>query len=71
MATQLAELIANSQLDEGPRLAVAIGIASCPQDGSSAEELVEAAEQASYAAKAAGEPVATSASRDADSVQDR
>jgi diguanylate cyclase (GGDEF)-like protein len=71
MATQLAELIANSQLDEGPRLAVAIGIASCPQDGSSAEELVEAAEQASYAAKAASEPVVTSASRDADSVQDR
>jgi diguanylate cyclase (GGDEF)-like protein len=60
MAANLAELIANSQLDEGPRLAVAIGIASCPQDGDSAEKLVEAAEQASYAAKAAGEPVATS-----------
>lgn len=59
-ATRLAELISNSQLDEGPRLAVAIGIASCPQDGDSAEKLVEAAEQASYAAKAAGEPVATS-----------
>jgi diguanylate cyclase (GGDEF)-like protein len=59
-ATKLADLIANSQLDEGPRLAVAIGIASCPQDGDSPEALVEAAEQASYAAKAAGEPVATS-----------
>jgi diguanylate cyclase (GGDEF)-like protein len=60
MATNLAELIANSQLDEGPRLAVAIGVASCPADGDTAESLVEAAEQASYAAKAAGEPVATS-----------
>jgi diguanylate cyclase (GGDEF)-like protein len=59
-AERLAELIANSQLDEGPRLAVAIGIASCPQDGDSAEAIVEGAEQASYAAKAAGEPVATS-----------
>lgn len=58
-ATELADLIANSQLDEGPRLAVAIGIASCPDDGDSAERLIEAAEQASYAAKAAGEPVAT------------
>jgi diguanylate cyclase (GGDEF)-like protein len=58
-ATELAELIANSQLDEGPRLAVAIGISSCPADGDSAEKLVEAAEQASYAAKAAGDPVAT------------
>ena len=59
-AKRLAELISNSQLDEGPRLAVAIGIASCPEAGDSAEAIVEAAEQASYAAKAAGEPVATS-----------
>ena len=60
MATRIAELIASSQVAEGPRLAIAVGIASCPADGDEIAPLLEAAEQASYAAKAAGEPVATS-----------
>ena len=60
MANRVAELIASSQVAEGPRLAVSVGIASCPGDGDASEALLQAAEQASYEAKAAGEPVATS-----------
>jgi diguanylate cyclase (GGDEF)-like protein len=60
MANRVAELIAGSQVAEGPRLAVSVGVASCPADGDEPAALIEAAEQASYAAKAAGEPVSTS-----------
>lgn len=71
MAERLAELVANSQLAEGPRLAVEVGIASCPDDGDSAERLLEAAEQASYAAKAAGRQVATAGEGAEPTVQDQ
>lgn len=60
IAERIAALVADSQASEGPRIAIAIGIAACPADGASREELLEAAEQATYAAKAAGEPVAIS-----------
>lgn len=71
MVDRLAELIENSQLAEGPRLGIAAGIASCPQAGDSTERLLEAAEQASYAAKAAGRRVATATEGGEPPVQDR
>ena len=54
LANRIAELIASSQADEGPRIAIAAGVVSCPTDGTSAERLLESAAEATYAAKAAG-----------------
>lgn len=51
---RLASLISSSQVTSGPRLAAAIGIACCPEDGDAPDELLQAAEEATYAAKAAG-----------------
>ena len=71
MAERVADLVANSQLAEAPRLAIAIGLASCPEDGDGADRLLEAAERASYAAKAAGRQVATAREGTEPAVQDR
>jgi diguanylate cyclase (GGDEF)-like protein len=60
MARRAAELIESSQAPDGPRIAIAAGVVACPVDGNSVEQLLEAAAEATYAAKAAGEPVATS-----------
>jgi len=51
---RLATLIDSSQGTEGPRLGAAIGVACCPDDGDSPEGLLQAAEEATYSAKAAG-----------------
>jgi diguanylate cyclase (GGDEF)-like protein len=60
MATRVANLIADSQSPDGPRIAIAAGIAGCPADGLSAERLIESATEAVYAAKASGAAVARS-----------
>jgi diguanylate cyclase (GGDEF)-like protein len=62
IAERIAALVADSQASEGPRIAIAIGIAACPADGTSRDELLEAAQEATYAAKAAGEAVSVSSS---------
>jgi diguanylate cyclase (GGDEF)-like protein len=59
MAERIATLVASSQLAEGPRIAVAVGVVACPDDGEEAETLIEAAQQATYGAKAAGRRVGT------------
>ncbi len=41
-----------------PGVGASIGVVSCPEHGDDAETLLEAADQAMYRAKAAGEPVA-------------
>jgi diguanylate cyclase (GGDEF)-like protein len=69
IAERIAALVADSQASEGPRIAIAIGIAACPADGTGREELLEAAQQATYAAKAAGEPVAVSPGGEPEVVQ--
>jgi diguanylate cyclase (GGDEF)-like protein len=53
-AERIAELIAGAEVEDGPRLAVTIGIGSCPEDGETIGSVREAAEQAAYEAKAAG-----------------
>lgn len=58
LARHLCELIDRSQSTEGPRVAIAAGIASCPEHGTSADDLLAAAEQATWSAKAAGRGVA-------------
>lgn len=51
---RLATLIDSSQGGDGPRLGVSVGISTCPEDGDSPQALTTAAQEASYAAKAAG-----------------
>jgi diguanylate cyclase (GGDEF)-like protein len=60
IARRVANLIADSQSLDGPRIAVAAGIAGCPADGLAAERLLESATEAIYAAKASGAAVARS-----------
>ncbi len=60
VARRVANLIAESQGRDGPRIAVAAGIAGCPADGLAAERLLESATEAIYAAKASGAAVARS-----------
>jgi diguanylate cyclase (GGDEF)-like protein len=71
MADRLAGVMESSQAKEGPRIAVSIGISSCPDHADDAERLLEAAQEATYAAKAAGRAVAVATSNDQASLQDR
>jgi diguanylate cyclase (GGDEF)-like protein len=71
MAERLVNVIHDSQSDEGPRIAITVGISSCPSHGDNAERLVAAAEEATYAAKAANDPVAVATSDGQVPVQDR
>jgi diguanylate cyclase (GGDEF)-like protein len=67
LAVRLAELIDGSQAPHGPRVAVNIGLASYPAHGAGADELLEAAEEAAWAARATGEIAALARE---DSLQD-
>ncbi len=60
MATRIASVISGAQSASGPRIAIAAGVVDCPADGLNAERLLESATEATYAAKAAGAPVARS-----------
>ncbi len=70
MALRAAELIDGSQAADGPRIAIASGVVACPADGDTTERLLEAAAEATYAAKAAGKPVATSPASSPTVLQD-
>ncbi len=54
LAERLCELVDEAQDPSGPRIAISAGIASCPEHGSDSQSLLDAAEEASWAAKAAG-----------------
>jgi diguanylate cyclase (GGDEF)-like protein len=58
LGVRLADLVEGSQAAHGPRVAVNVGIASHPAHGDTAETLLDAAEEAAWAARAAGEVVA-------------
>ena len=60
MARRVASLVADSQVEAGPRIAIAAGVVGCPADGLAADRLLESATEAVYAAKASGAPVARS-----------
>ena len=70
MAERIAELIERSQIAEGPRIAVVAGVVGAAADGETPEQLLEAATAATYAAKAAAQPVATTPSRPPLRLQD-
>ena len=69
-AQRLARVIDGSQAETGPRIGIAVGIASCPESADHPDRLVQVAEQATYAAKAAAQPVAV-ANTAGVAVQDR
>ena len=54
MAERVGALSSESQAAWGPRVAIAAGVAGLPEDGESAEDVLEAAERAVFEAKAAG-----------------
>ena len=58
LASRLAGVVEESQSERGPRVTINVGIASCPVHGSGPNELLDAAEEAAWAARAAGEVVA-------------
>ncbi len=58
LAGRLAEAVRGAASHRGAPLAVAVGIAVCPVDGSQAAVLAAHADLALYAARAAGRPVA-------------
>jgi diguanylate cyclase (GGDEF)-like protein len=68
LADRVADLIARSQVHDGPRIAIATGIVDCPTDGLNAERLLESAAEATYAAKASGVNVGRSPNAEAPSV---
>ena len=71
MAERIATLVESSQLAEGPRIGVAVGVVACPADGEEAETLIEAAQQATYGAKAAGRSIGTGPGGPAPALQDQ
>lgn len=65
--SRLADLVERSQTEGGTHIAVAIGVSGSPMHGASGERLLEAAEEAAWAARASGQTVALAR---AGSVQD-
>ena len=70
MATRIAELIEDAQDKEGPRIAITSGVVACPEDGMTADRLLQSVEEANYVAKAEGVPVARRSGAPVD-LQDR
>lgn len=61
LADRLTSTVNGWQHHDGPRMTVTVGVASCPEHGDNAERLLEAAEEATYAAKASGRRFAVGA----------
>jgi diguanylate cyclase (GGDEF)-like protein len=57
MADRLARVVEASQAADGPRITICVGVSGCPEHGQEGGHLLEVAEEALYAAKAAGQPV--------------
>lgn len=70
-AERVAAMVESAQPEEGPLLGVAVGIGCCPDDGEAVDEIREAADQALFAAKAAGRPVVVGRNGSATDLQDR
>lgn len=58
LAERLADGVGSAASHRGAPLTVSIGLATCPEDGQDAERLGGVADQALFAARAAGTPVA-------------
>lgn len=58
LAERLAEAVGSAAVHRGVPLTVSIGLATCPEDGDTADALSERADRGVFAARAAGTPVA-------------
>ena len=58
LGVRIAGVVESSQTDSGPRVSVNVGLASCPLHGQEAQALLDAAEEAAWAARAQGDAVA-------------
>ena len=58
LAHRVGDVIESSQAERDPRVEIAVGIVSSPAHGVAADELIEAAEEAAWAANAAGQRIA-------------
>ena len=65
---RLCELVERSLSPGGPQIGTSVGVAAVPVHATAPDRLLEAAEEAAWAARASGQPVALAR---ADSVQDR
>jgi diguanylate cyclase (GGDEF)-like protein len=65
LAVRLAGVIEESGLEHGPQLSLTVGIAGCPAHGDDGARLLDAAEEAAWAARASGQVV--SIAREAES----
>jgi diguanylate cyclase (GGDEF)-like protein len=54
LADRLTSSVNGWQHQDGPRMSVTVGVASCPEHGEDPERLLQVAEEATYAAKASG-----------------
>ena len=70
LADRVASTVNGWQHHDGPQMSVTVGVASCPEHGDDAERLLEAAEEATYAAKATGRRFALGSSGENSFVQD-
>jgi len=58
LAVHVGNVIESSQATRGPRVEVTVGVASFPRHGTESQELIQAAEEAAWAARASGETAA-------------
>jgi GGDEF domain-containing protein len=58
LATAVSDIVERSQAGRGPRVEVAVGLASCPLHGDTPDQLREAAEVAAWDARAGGRGIA-------------
>lgn len=70
LADRLTSTVNGWQHNDGPRMTVTVGVASCPEHGDNVERLLEAAEEATYAAKASGRRFAVGADGEKSFVQE-
>ena len=70
LADRLTSTVNGWQHHDGPRMSVTVGVASCPEHGDEPERLLEAAEEANYAAKASGRRFAVGAGGEETFVHD-
>jgi diguanylate cyclase (GGDEF)-like protein len=70
LGERLRGLVEASQIDARPHVTITIGLASCPTHGEEPQRLLEAAEQATYDAKASGDGIALAGEGTA-TLQDR
>jgi diguanylate cyclase (GGDEF)-like protein len=54
LAERLTSSLNGWRHHDGPRMSVTVGVASCPEHGEDPEQLLQVAEEATYAAKASG-----------------